>query len=436
MRFLNGSNSQIEKVASQENSRYGMQNVYFDAQRCHLVASNGHALVVVHVVPEEGDVTGYITPAALQAWRKALAKTPKYGRQNQTRFQALEDKLVVTDFEGQQQTFARPAKGQFANYDAVFPEVKTDKPAFTLDINLLLKTAMALGWPDTLNSKQSTMVAVFPSADNKSPHLVKTTKNGPIGIIMPMRADDEKDGWLTSLKAVDEHFRIQLNQATAAAVAKEQTEEKRIAEAKAGIKRVLQTEDGVKFYEYADGSLGDNEDPDAADLYYNDLEELLEHVTVTVLSGEPLPLTEAEWRATKQEVYVTPDGDKFYTQQDGTITDLADDVDMEYDLVYESLAELMEEHPGTVKETPATFNGEAVPDSHSFVDSLDDEDNPTQEEQDTVDERLAEDDPNQEEKSDEQLDDELAERLAEDESQEEVAAGPKLVKKRKGRKAA
>jgi len=209
MKFLNGHSNQIEKIASAEESRYSINNVWFNAEKGHLVATNGHALVCLHVVAEEGDVTGWITPESLRVYRKVMGKTPKYGTPRPVQFTAGETEITITDWEGNQQSMKRPdvkTSGKFPNYEAVIPTGYKSEPAFTLDVKLLLKVVEALGFMDTLNSKQSSMVAVFPSKDNRTAHLVKTSMTGPIGIIMPMKADDEKTGWLTSLDAVDARF--------------------------------------------------------------------------------------------------------------------------------------------------------------------------------------------------------------------------------------
>jgi len=230
VKFLNASTSQIDKLVDTQTSRWAISNVFFDAERGHMVATNGHALAVVHVVPEEGDTTGWITCEALQVWRKVMAKAPSYTAQR-VKLECRPEVLVVTAADGNQQIFRRPEyrKGSFPDYDLVFPKGVSEKPAFLLDINLLKKLVDALGTVDTLNGKSSPMVAVFPSADNSTAHLVKTSQSGPIGIIMPMRAPDEKAGWLTTLEAVDAHFILERNaancKAKAVAAAAEEEEE-------------------------------------------------------------------------------------------------------------------------------------------------------------------------------------------------------------------
>ena len=51
--------------------------------------------------------------------------------------------------------------------------------------------------------------------------------------------------------------------------------------------RTFQTEDGYKFFEQPDGKLTDTEDPDNADLTYNNLDELKAAVTVIELPQAP-----------------------------------------------------------------------------------------------------------------------------------------------------
>ena len=51
--------------------------------------------------------------------------------------------------------------------------------------------------------------------------------------------------------------------------------------------RTFQTEDGYKLFEQPDGKLTDTEDPDNADLTYNNLDELKAAVAVTELPPTP-----------------------------------------------------------------------------------------------------------------------------------------------------
>jgi len=206
MKFLNDTTSQIDRIVAKDPSRYNVNQVYFDARKCHLVATDGHVMAVVHCVPEEGDTTGWITPESLRAWRDALKRNRKLPQT--VRFTCGE-KLTVTTLDGVQ-SFERPAyEGNFPHYEAVMPKHVKEKPAFTVDIDLLYRLVEALGYPHTMTGK-SRMVAIFPSKDNRSAHLVKTSQEGPIGIIMPVRANDEQEGWLTTLEAVDARFQKDL----------------------------------------------------------------------------------------------------------------------------------------------------------------------------------------------------------------------------------
>jgi hypothetical protein len=283
MRFLNEFNSQIEKVASTEAGRYNTQNVFFNAERCHLVATNGHCLAIVHVVPEEGDVTGWITPEVMQAWRKEVAKNPYLKRG--TQLKATKTELILTTVDGQR-IFRRPEyrENSFPQYDAVIPAGYARKPAFTLDIRLLAKLVEALGFVDTRTGKSS-MVAVFPSADNRGAHLVKTSQHGPLGIIMPVRADDEKSPWLTSLAAVDGHFQEELEAAKQivaaqaardAKAAEEEDDEEEEENEAAYVPVEYRSNDGFTFWLQEDGTLSDAQDPHEADLIYDDLDQLNE----------------------------------------------------------------------------------------------------------------------------------------------------------------
>jgi hypothetical protein len=184
--------------------------VYYNPERGHLVATNGHIMTMAFVTANEGDTEGWITPESLIAYRQVIAKMPTYLRDKSeaVKFKATEAQLIITDFEGNQRIFKRPEfKGNFPNYQAVMPKTPGASPAFTLDFLLLKRVVESLGYPDILNSRTpSTMIAVFPAEDGNTACLVKTSQVGPIGIIMPIRAPDEAGGWLTTIEQVDGRY--------------------------------------------------------------------------------------------------------------------------------------------------------------------------------------------------------------------------------------
>lgn len=208
MHFKNLGNGQIEKMCATDESRFNLNHVFFDVAKGHLVATNGVGLVITHVFAEEGDVTGYVTVEAMQAYRKALSKIPKLQKNSPVKLQALADTLVVTDNSGNTQIFKRPhcpETNPFCNYEAVMPKKVAAQPAFCLDIDQLKNLVDSIGYVDVLTGR-SRMIAIFPPEDGNKVCLVKTSMSGPVGIIMPIRTPDEVGGWLTTLEQVDARF--------------------------------------------------------------------------------------------------------------------------------------------------------------------------------------------------------------------------------------
>ena len=98
MQFLNDTGSHIEKMVG-GTGRWNIENVWYNVERGHLVATNGHGLAVVHVLPDPQDVTGYLTPESLIAYRKA--RTTGYTGHH-SRLIAFEKEIVVTDAFGKE----------------------------------------------------------------------------------------------------------------------------------------------------------------------------------------------------------------------------------------------------------------------------------------------------------------------------------------------
>lgn len=218
MKFINLGSGQIEKMVGAGPDRFQIQNVYFDVAKGHLVATNGIGLVLSRVIAEDGETTGWITPESLGAYRKAVQKTPKYVEESRSKvgLKALPASLIVTDWQGKEEVFVRPEfRGGFANYEVVIPKNPGGTPGFTLDFDQLKLIVASLGYVDTLNGR-SKMIAVFPSEEPGGPCLVKTSMEGPIAIIMPIKAKDEKTGWLTTIKQVDKRFREKVRALNAA----------------------------------------------------------------------------------------------------------------------------------------------------------------------------------------------------------------------------
>jgi len=184
-------NNKLEKAASKDVSRYAIQNVFLDVENARAIATDGHILTVHPVMIESGDTTGWLTRESLEAYRKASKRFDRG-------LKALSDVLVVTDANGAETRFPRPKyePGSFPNYAAVMPKLDqiANKPTLTVDYELLKRLVESVGLADNKN-----MVAFFAS-DNQHPHIVKTSADGAIGIIMPLREDKNAPSWKLTLE--------------------------------------------------------------------------------------------------------------------------------------------------------------------------------------------------------------------------------------------
>jgi hypothetical protein len=132
----------IEKVVDGPEGYWPqLQNVYFDADKQKLIATDGKHMAVVACEKEEGDTSGFISPEAIKEYRKQSKKS-----------------LVSLVANGQQKigpfSLERPTAeqhGQFPNWEMVLP--KADNPVtFEISFNasMLLELAQASGSLDTV----------------------------------------------------------------------------------------------------------------------------------------------------------------------------------------------------------------------------------------------------------------------------------------------
>lgn len=188
MKFLYPA--KLEAAVSKDASRYSIQNVYLDVANRRAVATDGHILTVHPVVIEDGDTSGWLTREALEAYRKASRKHD-YG------LKCTPTALLV---QNTSVSYPRPEyqPGSFPNYEAVMParESVSAKPVVTLNFELLKRLV------DSLGTDKDGTIAIFAS-DNLRAHIVKTTADGAIGIISPLRDREEAANWKLTLAELE-----------------------------------------------------------------------------------------------------------------------------------------------------------------------------------------------------------------------------------------
>ena len=166
----------IENCAAiKDYSRPYLQNPYLDVEGKQLIATDGHKLVFVPVVPEDGDVSGYVTGKALAAARKLAKRTEPSIRCNGAL--ELTDGTVLPRPENQ----AFPVDG----VKRVIPDTKGCK-IVSFNAQLLLDIAKAIGeGKDTI----ATVVILHLPEDNT--RAIKVTKSGTeaFGVLMPVRME-------------------------------------------------------------------------------------------------------------------------------------------------------------------------------------------------------------------------------------------------------
>jgi hypothetical protein len=201
MKFSNLGKGIFQALCDKDKSQFAMDNVWYDAKRGRLVATNGHTLAVAHVQVDAGDVTGFIQPLVLSHYRRLLLKY--HHADNCVSFAATETQCIITDhLDGIESRFRRPlGRSGFPNYEAALPKVEGD-PAICLSLSKLIAVVKAIGSPET--SSRDDMVAIWTNPEDPTkPVLVKTSQCGALGVIAPMMAPGEAGGWLTTVAAVE-----------------------------------------------------------------------------------------------------------------------------------------------------------------------------------------------------------------------------------------
>lgn len=168
-------NAKIEKVASTDISRPSLVNPYLDVERKALVATNGHAMVMVPVGIDDGDHAGPVSSEALQAARKAA------GKSNDMASISVNGAQVIPGGP----TFPRPPEVEFPKYTAVIPEYPDECVRISFNPWLLMQVVEAMGV-----DKGLPIILTLASVDKSGtldPIKVTRDDGGAYGVIMPCR---------------------------------------------------------------------------------------------------------------------------------------------------------------------------------------------------------------------------------------------------------
>ena len=169
-----------ERCVSGDATRLHLCNLHLDVDAKRLCATDGHCLVVVPVEVQSGDTSGFVTPAALKAARKA------FGKRTDTTLQCNGALAIPAGA-----TFPRPSdSAQFPPWRQIVPQGKPgDAGTMTFGFNarLLLEVAKGIGAAE--NHVQVTIPLPDRDDDFLEPILVTGTDPDTFGVLMPVRCD-------------------------------------------------------------------------------------------------------------------------------------------------------------------------------------------------------------------------------------------------------
>lgn len=175
--------ARIEMVASDEESRFALNGVFYDVSKNVLVATDGRMLAVLPHDHEDGDAGGIIPAEAFKDARKLAKKAKK----RKTELAILQDDQSVTfSVEGLQSASFDLVKGEFPKYEALLPK-NGDMPPFTVALNaeLLYRLALAL-------QEESTIVHLHISGPDAAIVVKPSAAKNSIGLLMPTKAFKEQ----------------------------------------------------------------------------------------------------------------------------------------------------------------------------------------------------------------------------------------------------
>jgi DNA polymerase III sliding clamp (beta) subunit (PCNA family) len=169
---------QLHKISKTvDRSRYGLCGIHYDGKNA--VATNGRSIAVVPCEPEEGDSDKVTVPTKFFA--KASAKDNEWRT------------IKLNGRAGAGTMFSDYIDGNYPNYKQVMVDRSRYVEVVTLDAELLMALALAIGsknksGPASITLSVPKLTNGTPATDGLSPVLV-TSRNSPeaVGIIMPIR---------------------------------------------------------------------------------------------------------------------------------------------------------------------------------------------------------------------------------------------------------
>jgi hypothetical protein len=174
----------IEKLTRQdaEAPEYA-RHVWYDVENGRLVVTNGHALVIAAVEPEDEDVTGVLSVEAIQ-----------YARWLVRRHYSSYFKCVAKEYEFDDGTRMPRPQGEFPDYAAIVPEI-AGPPTATFNPELLAQIVAA--FPKREIGKKGTnpgsiSLWVTPSEDpmKPGPIIVRAHYTGGMALLMGVTGMD------------------------------------------------------------------------------------------------------------------------------------------------------------------------------------------------------------------------------------------------------
>lgn len=167
--------NKVELIASRDECRPHLLHTHLDVEKKRLCATDGHRLVILPVVVEDGDVSGAVSTEAIKAARKG----PEARGGGGEIVIGANGKLAIAGGP----SYPRPSEVdcKFPPVDRVVPDAKNHTVTIGLNAKYLWELAQALGTVEI-------HIAINPD-EELSP--IRVTKNGNesdgIGVLMPCK---------------------------------------------------------------------------------------------------------------------------------------------------------------------------------------------------------------------------------------------------------